>query len=214
MHPGVTYKVRICENVWKFVEDAPALLPYTDLLPAAPNSALDLDTDKGHSDCRSDKWTCNWKESTCFIVSFYKHPNILKCQHVLSLCEEAKMSKLIAAWHPRWGVADAPRIAAEVVQLGCLNHPFTVRTFCEPQTCLTFSIALKTFWYFLPSSLGASASKQTECSLPSHCLLRNGLSHPSFKDVIPSADGTFTLATADEICGLCSCLSFKSRWVD
>ena len=72
-------------------QDAPALLPYTDLLPAAPNSALDLDTDKG--------------------------------------------------------VADAPRIAAEVV---------------------------------------------------------NGLSHPSFKDVIPSADGTFTLATADEICGLCN----------
>lgn len=139
MHPGVTYKVRICENVWKFVEDAPALLPYIDLLPAAPNSALDLDTDKGHSDCRSDKWTCNWKESTCFIVSFYKHPNILKCQHVLSLCEEAKMSKLIAAWHPRWGVADAPRIAAEVVQLGCLNHPFAVRTFCEPQTCFTFA---------------------------------------------------------------------------
>ena len=36
--------------------------------------------------------------------------------------------------------------------------------------------------------------------------LRKGLSHPNFKEMAPPADGSFALATADDICGLCSCL--------
>lgn len=31
-----------------------------------------------------------------------------------------------------------------------------------------------------------------------------GLSHPSFKEMAPPADGSFALATADDICGLCN----------